>query len=173
MQIAGLDELDNKILDTIRDNARLTFQQIGDAVGVSRVCVSTRMKAMEEKGIIKGYQTVIDPTALPQGIRFFMDVECTPGSYEDMVERLVGSGMIRQIYGTSGECRLHAEGYTPNVRNLDHFAKQLYRGSHSVKTLSTHLILSTLYDVDGGVDYVRYPENDHLEGKPADGSPRE
>lgn len=173
MQIAGLDELDNKILDVIKDNARLTFQQIGDAVGVSRVCVSTRMKALEEKGIIKGYQTVIDPKALPEGIRFFMDMECKPDMVEEMIERLVNSGMIRQIYGTSGECRIHAEGYTPNARNLDHFAKQLYRSSHSVRSLSTHLILSTLYDADGGVDYVRYQNDEHLEGDTAGEKPQE
>ena len=164
MQIAGLDELDNKILTLIENNARLTYQQIGDAVGVSRVCVSTRMKALEEKGVIKGYQTVIDPAALPEGIRFYLDIECVPDIYEDVVERLAHSGMIRQIYGVSGECRIHAEGYTPNARNLDHFASQLYRGSHGIRRLGTHLILSTLYDADGGVDYVRYQNDEHLEG---------
>ena len=33
MHIEGLDELDNRILDVIRENARLTYKEIGDAVG--------------------------------------------------------------------------------------------------------------------------------------------
>lgn len=62
MPIEGLDELDNRILDIIKDNARMTYKEIGDRVGISRVSVKTRMDSMQEKGIIRGFQTVIDPT---------------------------------------------------------------------------------------------------------------
>ena len=55
-----MDESDRKILDLIRDNARMSFSEIGSAVGISRVSVKKRMTAMEEAGIIKGYHTVID-----------------------------------------------------------------------------------------------------------------
>ena len=46
MHIEGLDELDNKILETIKDNARLSYSEIGERVGVSRVCVKNRMAAL-------------------------------------------------------------------------------------------------------------------------------
>jgi len=59
MHIEGLDETDNRILDVIEKNARLTYKEIGDRVGISRVSVKARMQAMEEKGIIRGYETVI------------------------------------------------------------------------------------------------------------------
>ena len=54
MHIEGLDDLDNKILEIIKDNARLTYKEIGEQVGISRVSVKTRMDALQEKGIIKG-----------------------------------------------------------------------------------------------------------------------
>ena len=78
MQIEGLDETDNKILEIIKDNARLTYKEIGEQVGISRVSVKTRMDALQEKGIIKGFQTLIDPTKVPEGTRFFLDIECVP-----------------------------------------------------------------------------------------------
>ena len=53
MQIEGIDEIDNKILEIIKDNARLTYKEIGDIVGISRVSVKNRMGAMQEKGVIK------------------------------------------------------------------------------------------------------------------------
>ena len=60
MYIEGLDDIDNRILDAIRDNARLTYKEIGDIVGISRVSVKNRMDVMQEKGVIKGYATMID-----------------------------------------------------------------------------------------------------------------
>ncbi len=164
MQIPGIDEIDNRILDIIRENARLTYKEIGDQVGISRVSVKTRMDALQEKGIIKGFHTIIDPTGLPEGIRFFLDVECTPDTFEDMAAFLADSKMIRQVYSTSGDCRLHAIGYAPNTRNLEYFVNTLYRREHGVRHISCRTVLSTLMDVDGGVDYVRYQKPEHMEG---------
>ena len=163
MPIEGLDELDNKILDIIKDDARLTYKEIGERVGISRVSVKTRMDAMQEKGIIKGFKTVIDPTNVPEGTRFFLDIECIPEHYEDVAEYLSQSKMIRQIYSVSGECRIHAAGYANNAGNLEIFTKAIFRDQLGVRRLSCHTALSTIMDRDGGVDYVRYQKSDHLE----------
>ncbi len=171
MPIEGLDELDNRILDTIRDNARLTYKEIGERVGISRVSAKTRMDAMQEKGIIKGYKTVIDPTNVPEGTRFFLDIECTPEHYEDVADYLSRDRMIRQIYAVSGECRIHAVGYANNAGNLELFSNALFRSGLGVRRISCHTALSTIMDIDGGVDYVRYQKPDHLEegtGRPAE-----
>ena len=53
MHIEGIDEIDKKILDIIKDNARLTYSEIGELAGISRVSVKTRMKIMQEKGFKK------------------------------------------------------------------------------------------------------------------------
>ena len=71
MNIDGLDKMDNAILEAIKDNARMSYSDIGDIVGLSRVAVKKRMEAMEKKGIIKGYVTVIDETIRKRGIRMF------------------------------------------------------------------------------------------------------
>lgn len=56
MYIEGLDKLDNKIIEVVKENARLTYSEIGEKVGVSRISVKKRMEALEEKGIIQGYK---------------------------------------------------------------------------------------------------------------------
>ena len=163
MWIEGLDETDNKILSVIKDDARLSYKEIGDQVGISRVSVKTRMDAMQEKGIIKGFQTVIDPTKVPGGTRFFLELECTPKVYENRVELLLKNRMIRQVYSVSGECRIHASGFAKDSRSLENFANAIYRGQPGVRRLSCRTVLSTMLDRDGGVDYVRYQESEHLE----------
>ena len=99
MYIEGLDELDNKIIEVVKENARLTYSEIGEKVGVSRISVKKRMEALEEKGIIQGYKAVIDSTKLSEGVRFILDLETTPECFKDIVEGLSRSKYIRQIYG--------------------------------------------------------------------------
>ena len=85
MNIEGLDKLDRAILDTIKDNARMSYSDIGEKVGLSRVAVKNHMENMEKSGVIKGYQNVIDETNIPTGISFTLDVEINPEEFELMV----------------------------------------------------------------------------------------
>ena len=55
-----MDKIDHAILDLIKDNARMSYSEIGNAVGLSRVAVKKRMDVMETSGVIRGYKTVID-----------------------------------------------------------------------------------------------------------------
>ena len=55
----GLDELDQKILELLIQNARISYSDIGEKIGLSRVAVRTRVQALEQKGIIEEYTTII------------------------------------------------------------------------------------------------------------------
>ena len=153
MYIEGLDALDNKILDVIKDNARLTFSEIGERVGLSRVAVKNRMETMERNGIIRGYRTEISPTRMPSGIQFVIDVETFPESYGDVLDALAAEKYLRQIYSTTGECRIHAVGFAPNPKTLESRVNYLYRNTKGIRRMGWHILLSTFKDVDGGVDY--------------------
>ena len=67
MNSEGLDALDKKILDVIKENARLSYSDIGARVGISRVAVKNRMDILEKNGIIKGYYTSIEANNMPTG----------------------------------------------------------------------------------------------------------
>ena len=164
MHIEGLDELDHKILAALQENARMSFSDIGERVGLSRVSVKNRMEAMEKKGVIQGYQIVIDPKKAQEGIRFFLDLSTLPEYYEDVVGYLAQAKYVRQIYSVSGECSIHAEGYARDARNLEVFSNTLYRAAKKgIRSIRLYTLLSTIMDMDGGIEYVRYQEHEHLE----------
>lgn len=164
MYIEDLDELDNKIIEIVKDNARLTYSEIGEKVGVSRISVRKRMEALEGKGIIQGYKTVIDPTKVPEGVRFILDLETTLECFEDIVEGLSRYKYIRQIYGVSGDCAIHVTGFVSNSRNLQICANALYcEANKGIRRMSCKTVLSTLMDIDGGVDYERYQKPENME----------
>lgn len=60
----GMDTLDKKILAALQANARASLQEIGAAVGLSASPCWTRIKKMEETGVIEGYTVRLNPQAL-------------------------------------------------------------------------------------------------------------
>ena len=54
-----MDELDKKILDLLKGNARMTYQELGNELGMSRVAAKKRVKKLEDAGIIRGYNTTV------------------------------------------------------------------------------------------------------------------
>ena len=55
MFLDGLDLLDQKILALLIQNARYSYSELGEKVGLSRVAVRTRIEALEKRGVIEEY----------------------------------------------------------------------------------------------------------------------
>ena len=55
MFLDGLDELDQNILKLLIKNARMSYSDIGQQVGISRVAVKMRIQALEQRGVIEEY----------------------------------------------------------------------------------------------------------------------
>ena len=75
MYLSGLDELDQKILQLLIENARYSYSEIGERIGVSRVAVKSHINALEEQGIIEEYTAVINPHKLSGAISCYFEIE--------------------------------------------------------------------------------------------------
>ena len=164
MEITGMDQIDNRIIELLRDNARLSYSEIGKIVGLSRVTVKRRIEQIEKSGIIKGYHAVIDPQAAVKGIRFTLDLDVVLIHYEEVVGKLAANPMIHQIYGTSGKSHIHAIGIVPNSETLGSYANYLFRSTRGVRELNWQILVTTYKDTERGVDYeIRYQKHEHME----------
>lgn len=156
MNIEGIDRLDNQILEVIKDDARLSYSEIGEKVGLSRVAVKNRMTALEEKGVIKGYQTVIDEKMASEDcIEFLIHAEIDPEHFDEVLNDLAKEEYIRKIVIISGRSLIQMSGYARNTKILSNYVDTLYYRMRGIKAITWHTVLSTLKDVDGGVEYVR------------------
>ncbi len=59
-----LDEVDHRILDELTSNGRLSNADLAQRIGLSPSACWTRVRALEEHGVIKGYTAIIDRAAL-------------------------------------------------------------------------------------------------------------
>lgn len=71
-----LDETDERILAELADNARATFADIGSRVTLSAPAVKRRVDRMLDSGVIRGFTTVVDRSALGWNTEAYVQVFC-------------------------------------------------------------------------------------------------
>jgi Lrp/AsnC family leucine-responsive transcriptional regulator len=76
-----MDKIDRKILQVLQGNARASLQEIGQAVGLSHTPCWSRIKKMEEAGVIEGYTVRINAQAV--GLAETVIVQVTLDSHSD------------------------------------------------------------------------------------------
>ena len=139
-----MDKIDHAILEIIKDNARMSYSEIGKAVRLSRVAVKKRMDTMEESGAIRGYRAVIDEEKVLEGIRYTIDIEVIPEHYREVVKVLRADRKLEEIYSTTGECRIHCIGRSANPTTMDAHVNYLFNHTKGIRKISWHILLSDL-----------------------------
>ena len=139
-----IDKLDQRILELIKDNARLSYSEIGKSVGISRVAVKKRMDAMENSGVIRGYRTVIDEEQAQEGIRYTIDIEALPEEYPNVVKTLQDDPKLEEIYSTTGECRIHCVGRSRSKSTMEAHVNYLFNHTKGIRKVSWHILMSDL-----------------------------
>lgn len=146
MEITGLDEKDNAIIQLLRENARLSYSDIGDKIGLSRVAVKNRVKDLEEKGVIKGYHAQIDPLALPDLVPFIAEITTDAPSFQSVSEKLIADERVITLCETSSGCTLHAVCLAKSMSSLKNFLTDFRDSNPGVLRIYVY----NIYDVKKG-----------------------
>ena len=70
-----LDELDWKLLELLQNDARLGYRELARQSGLSPATVASRVRRMENAGVITGYHARVDPRAAGYGVTAFIVVD--------------------------------------------------------------------------------------------------
>ena len=97
MFLDGLDELDQRIVRLLIENARMSYSDIGKAVGISRVAVKARVQALERRGVIEEYTTIINPQKINGAVSCYFEIETQPDAFARVAAILRENGSITQI----------------------------------------------------------------------------
>ena len=102
MREEKLDEVDRGIMEHLRENGRMTFVDIGKALGVSDATVYNRVKRLMELGVIKRFTIEVDEAAIGRGVSGFMLVNVKPGAVQEVSKQLAEIGRVNEIYEIHG-----------------------------------------------------------------------
>lgn len=121
MFLSGLDETDQQIINLLIKNARMSYSDIGEAVGLSRVAVKARISALEDRGIIEEYTTIINPQKISGAISCYFELEMEPGRFAEVVDILNQNDLVTQIYQVSGRSKLHVHAVAAGNEEMENF----------------------------------------------------
>ncbi len=149
-----MDGTDEKILDLLQGNARMSYQELGDAIGMSRVAAKKRVDKLEKAGIIRGYNTCI----YREGeIIMLIDIVTLPEKYDEVLEYLfTRTAYVRQIYQTTKENHIHMVAVSDSARSMKYLIRMIQkRCGDDIEELHCRSVTEIVKDVYGGIKYER------------------
>ena len=147
--LQGLDALDQKIVSLLIENARMSYSDIAQRVGISRVAVKMRVQALEKRGVIEEYTTIVDPQKISGAVSCYFEIETEPQALSAVTDILNACDTVTQIYRVTGRDRLHVHAVASSQEELESFLANVIDRLPGVVECSCGLILSRVKDVKG------------------------
>ncbi|MFW7414513.1 Lrp/AsnC family transcriptional regulator [Demequina sp. SO4-18] len=72
----AVDDLDKKILALLREDARASYAEMGDRVGLSPSAVKRRMDRLVADGVIQGFTVLVDPEVDGRSTEAYVELFC-------------------------------------------------------------------------------------------------
>lgn len=113
-----MDNIDKKILYLLQKDARMTYKDIAKELKRSETATRDRIKAMESAGIIQGYTTLIDKTALGFHCFAMILANASSSNLDLVTERIKNVKNVLRVYQISGEHRLAIFMVAPSFKEL-------------------------------------------------------
>jgi len=119
MAYHDLDELDEKILKLIVDNARIPFLEVARECGVSGAAIHQRVQKLTSLGIIKGSEFLLDVEKIGYETCAYIGIFLnSPNSYDPAVEQLSKIPEVVECYYTTGQYDLLIKVFARNNHDL-------------------------------------------------------
>ena len=153
-----MDRTDEMILELMKGNARISYQELGNALGISRVAARKRVNKLEAEGIIRGYNTCI----YKGDITFIYDIVTLPDKMDQVMEYLIyHTAYIRQIFTTNRPNHIHMVAVSDSNSNLNYLSKMIMKKcGDMIEDFQVFAVWNVIKDVYGGVGYEQGNESD-------------
>lgn len=103
MKSVATDAIDDVIVGALRENGRLSFTELGRRAGLSPHAAASRVRRLEEAGVIVGYEAIVDDDTAAGSIGALIDVRLLattpPERFEAFLETLPD---VRQAWFVTG-----------------------------------------------------------------------
>ena len=149
MFLDGLDELDQQIVKLLIRNARMSYSEIGQKIGISRVAVRSRVQALEQAGIIEEYTTVINPQKISGAISCYFEIEPVPDTLPEVAALLEQNDTVTQIYRVTGKSKLHVHAVASSSEEMEELMYGTMDKLPGVVECSCNMIFSRIKDIKG------------------------
>lgn len=140
-----IDDRDLVILAALQQDARATFAEIGERVGLAPSTVHDRIRRLERSGVIRAYRADLDAEAV--GLFVTAMVSVTPLDMrqpDDLPDRVREFSEVEACHSVAGDENYILKVRTRTTADLEDFLRRL-REKANVNTRTT-VVLSTPFE---------------------------
>jgi len=121
----NLDDVDFKIANALRENARLSYRKLGDMISLSTASAYERVKKLEEQDVILDYRAEVDYEKFGYGIHAFILLK-DDRVFEKVPDYLFETDYVQNCWVVTGEYDYLVEVRVENCAELSLIIDQLY-----------------------------------------------
>ncbi|MDV6976892.1 Lrp/AsnC family transcriptional regulator [Mycobacterium sp. 5-140-3-2] len=140
--MVSIDRLDVDLLEMLARDARAGVLELASRLGISRNTVQSRLKRLEEGGLVAGYRPELDLARIGIATQAFIGLEVQQGRLGPIVEALIGIPQVLEIHATAGREDLLVRVATETQAGLQQLIEQVV-GIPGVVHSTTTLALTT------------------------------
>lgn len=140
-----MEKLDRRILSLLSRDGRMSYTDLGKETGLSTSAAQQRVRRLEQRGVIKGYRAVLDPSELDLMVTAFVAIKpFDPGAMDDAPQRLEPLDEVTACYSVAGEASYLLKVQVPTMAHLEGLLAKI-RAAAGVSTHTT-TVLSIPYE---------------------------
>ena len=138
-----IDKLDDKILNILLENSRLSYRQIARKLNTSVATILNHVKKLEEQGIINRYTTDLDYYKLGYDIKVVIRLLISKGKLFEVERKISKHKSVFAVYDVTGEFDAIVLARFKSRKSLDKFLKEI-QTYEFVERTHTSFILNTI-----------------------------
>lgn len=134
MKKSELDSVDIEIVNLLQKRGRVQLKELSAQINLSPPATASRIRRLEEEGILEGYQAQINPISLGLYTKAFILLEVAPEQKDEFYPYIRGVGNVIECNCVTGDYSMLLEVLFSNTIELDQFIGEVQRFGHT-KTL--------------------------------------
>ncbi|BDY28716.1 MULTISPECIES: Lrp/AsnC family transcriptional regulator [Mycolicibacterium] len=120
-----LDRLDADLIGLLERNGRMGVAELASSLGVARNTIQSRLRRLEESGLLRGFRPDIDLDAAGVAVQAFIALEVEQGRLLKIAELLTAMPEILEIHVTTGREDLLARVATESQAGLQQLIEHI------------------------------------------------
>ncbi|MEL7035517.1 MAG: Lrp/AsnC family transcriptional regulator [Cyanobacteria bacterium J06592_8] len=139
-----MDAIDIKVMQYLMGQGRITWSELATLLGLSAPATAERVKRLEEKGIIQGYNARINPEAVGCQLTAFIAVTLQQPQYRAaFLQQIQEMSEVMECHHVTGEDDYLLKIRCRDTRHLERILSEEIKGIAGILKTRTTVVLST------------------------------
>ena len=138
-----MDVIDLKILEELKENSRISFNDISNRVGKTEATVRRRVKKLVDDGVISKFTIEFNVNSKPK-TRATVKIEPDFKEIKRILTELKGVDEITDIWRLSGDCGVFIKVEIPSIEDFNPLIEEKISQIKGVKIIETCFITDIL-----------------------------